>query len=242
MPMARTSASSPAPAKKEPGRIRQMWQVYKMTRRYDPQIVWWLALGFVVPAAAGITVAFTISQGNVIAQILYIVAGVFGGVLAVLIILGRRAERAAYSQIEGQPGAVGAVLKSGLRGTWTGNEIPVAVSPKTQDAVYRAVGKGGVVLIGEGPKSRTARMLEEERRNVTRVVGTVPVNVLHVGPDPDSVPLHRIPRSLRRFKRVLTRAEITAVSNRLNSISRGQAGIGIPKGIDPMRVRAPRPR
>ena len=38
--------------------------------------------------------------------------------------------------------------------------MPVAVT-KSQDAVYRAVGKPGVVLIGEGPQSRTRRMLEE---------------------------------------------------------------------------------
>ena len=74
--------------------------------------------------------------------------------LLALIILGRRAETAAYSQIEGQPGAVGAVLRSSLRSSWRGSEMPVAVNGKTQDAVYRAVGRGGVVLISEGPQSR----------------------------------------------------------------------------------------
>ena len=58
----------------------------------------------------------------------------------------------------GQPGAVGAVLKNGLRRSWTGSERPINISPRTQDAVYRAVGRGGIVLIGEGPRSRTQRL------------------------------------------------------------------------------------
>ena len=78
--------------------------------------------------------AFLLSADNVIGFVLYVVAGVLGGLLLLLIILGRLAEKAAYSQIAGQPGAVGAVLKSSLRRGWTASEMPVAVSPRTQDA------------------------------------------------------------------------------------------------------------
>jgi hypothetical protein len=118
--------------------------------------------------------------------------------------------------------------------------MPVNVSPRTQDAVYRAVGRGGVVLIGEGPKSRTQPMLDKERATVHRILPNVPINFLYVGPDADSVPLHRITAKLARFKNVLTKAEVLAVSNRLSSL--GKNGMPIPKGIDPMKVRAQRPR
>jgi len=224
---------------KEPGRIKQMWQVFQMTRRYDSSIVWWLILCLVVPVGAAIVLGVLLG-GNVVGLVLFIIAGVLAGVLIGLIVLGRRAEKAAYSQIAGQPGAVGAVLKSGLRRNWTGSEMPVNVSPRTQDAVYRAVGRGGVVLIGEGPRSRTQPMLDKERTNVHRILPNVPVNVLYVGPDADSLPLHRIPGALGRYKNVLTKAEVLAVSNRLQSL--GKNGLPIPKGIDPTRVRAPRPR
>jgi hypothetical protein len=155
-------------------------------------------------------------------------------------VLGRRAEKAAYSQIEGQAGAVGAVLKSSLRRGWTASEMPVAISPKTQDAVYRAVGNGGVVLIGEGPKTRTQKMLEDERRRVIRVLPNVSVNFLHVGPDEDSVPLHKLAGRMARFKRSLNKSEVYAVSARLSSLGKNQ--LPIPKGIDPSKARAPRPR
>jgi hypothetical protein len=238
--MARTQNSAPKPAK-EPGRLKQMYQVFKMTRRYDSNAIWWFLLAFLAPILAGIVAGFLISGvDNVFGFVLWIIAGVLGGLLLFLIVLGRLAERAAYSQIEGQAGAVGAVLKSSLRRGWTASEMPVAVSPKTQDAVYRAVGSGGVVLIGEGPKSRTQKMLDEERRRVTRILPNVSVHFLHVGPDDDAVPLHKLAGRMARFKRSLNKSEIYAVSNRLASLGKNQ--LPIPKGVDPMRARAPRPR
>ena len=225
---------------KEPGRFKQMWQVFQMTRRSDPGITWYLILAFILPVAVAIVLA-VLFGGNVIGMILYIVTGVLAGVLLVLVVLGRRAERAAYSQIAGQPGAVGAVLKNGLRRSWIGNEEPIGFSPKTKDAVYRAVGRAGVVLIGEGPRSRTQPMLDKERAAVGRLLPNVPVTLLYVGPDADSTPLYKISRTLNRLPRKLTKAEVIQVDKRLSSVAKVK-GFKIPGGIDPQRMRAPRPR
>ncbi len=210
-----------------------------MTRKYDPTAVWWMALGFAVPVLVGIVLAIILSLDSVFGLVLWIISGVLGGLLVFLIILGRKAEKAAYSQIAGQPGAVGAVLKSSLPRGWVGSEMPVAISPKTQDAVYRAVGRGGVVLIGEGPKSRTQKMVDDERRKVSRILPNVPINVLQVGPDVNSIPLHKLSRRVRKFKRALNKAEIYAVSNRVSSLHKGP-NLPIPKGVDPMKARAQR--
>jgi hypothetical protein len=169
----------------------------------------------------------------------YIVFGVVAGALLVLIVLGRLAETAAYSRIEGQQGAVGAVLKNAPRG-WIASEMPLTVSQKTHDAVYRAIGRGGIALIGEGPRSRTQRMLEDERRVVARILPNVPVSFLYVGPDEDSIPLSKLMRNLRGIKPALRKTEVMAVSNRLSSLSKGN--LPIPKGIDPTKVRSQRPR
>ena len=215
--MARFGARREKNPNKEPGRIKQMWDVLQMTRRYDKAVTPILALVTVGPIVLAIVLAFFLAppSTNVIGFVLFILIGVMAGILLFLIVLGRRAEKAAYSQIEGQPGAVGAVLKSSLRGGWVASEMPVSVSPKTQDAVYRAVGRGGVVLIGEGPKSRTQRMLEDERRTVTRFLANVPVSFVYVGSDADATPLHKLPTVLRRLKPALRKAEVLAVSNRL---------------------------
>ncbi|MET4158194.1 DUF4191 domain-containing protein [Agromyces sp. PvR057] len=232
--MARTKDSS---APKEPGRLKQMWQVFQMTRRYDSSAQWLMLLVFLAPVIVGLGLALWLSEGNGFTIALWIVAGVLAGLLLALIVLGRRAERAAYAQIDGQPGAVGAVLRSGLRGGWIGNEMPVAVNGKTQDAVYRSVGRGGVALISEGPQTRTKRMLDDEKRKVARVLPNVPITLIAVGHDEGAIELHRLPAALRKIKRSLTKPEVLAVSNRLNSL---QSSLPIPKGIDPMKARPQR--
>ena len=99
----------------------------------------------------------------------------------------------------------------------------------------------GVVLIGEGPRTRTQPMLDKERANVRRILPEVPVHLIYVDKsDPEATSLHRIVPTLSKYKRVLNKSEIQAVSNRLQSL--GKNGLPIPKGIDPQRVRAPRPR
>ncbi|TFC54867.1 DUF4191 domain-containing protein [Cryobacterium sp. TMT2-17-1] len=234
--MARSKDKTPRPPKK-PGRMKQMWQVFQMTRRYDKKIVLFMVLGFVVPVAVALGLALILSPGSILNIVLWTISGVLTGILVMLIILGQRAEKAAYTQIEGQPGAVGAVLRGSLKRGWVGSEMPVAVNGKTQDAVYRAVGRGGVVLISEGPRTRTARMLEEERRMVTRLGGSIAVTIISVGPDADAVPLHKLARRLTRIKPTLTKAEVLAVNNRLNSMTKK---LPIPKGVDPMKARPQR--
>jgi hypothetical protein len=222
---------------KGPGRLKQFWQVFQVTRKADPATAWWMLLGFLVAVLAGVALALLIGGGNVFTIIVYVLLGVVAGVLVATIILGRRAERAAYKQIEGQPGAVGAVLRSTLRRGWRGSEVPVAVNARTRDAIYRAVGRPGVVLLAEGPKGRTQRLVDEERRKVTRVAPNVPISVLRVGTDEGSIGLAQINRRLAKLKPKLTRAEVLAVSNRLDSLS---GGLPVPKGVDPTKMRPAR--
>jgi hypothetical protein len=227
--MARTTGR---PAK-EPGRVKQLLDVFHMTRKADSTLIWWMLLAFVVPVLVTVLLA-VFANGTVLGAVVWIVLGVVMGFLAALIVMNRRAERAAYARMEGQQGAVGAVLRATLRRGWRGSEIPVAVNPRTRDAVYRAVGKPGVVLIAEGPKGRTQRLVDEERRKVLRVAPNTPVSVLRVGPDADAIRLGQINRSLGRLKGALTRAEVLAVSNRLESLA---GGVPVPKGIDPTKTR-----
>jgi hypothetical protein len=226
---------------KEPGRVKQLWQIFLMTKKTDKALVPLLILTLIAPIAAGIGAAILISAGSILTLILYIVTGLMLSLLLTLVVLGNRAERTAYQQISGQPGAVGAVLRSALRRVWQASEFPVAVNPKTQEAVYRAVGKPGVVLIAEGPQSKTKKMLDDERRAVLRAVPDIPVHYVFVGPDADSTPLHKLSKKLNSFDNSLRKAEVLAVSHRLNSLSRG-GSLPIPKGMDPAKARAQRPR
>lgn len=230
-----------AEAVKEPGRMTQLWRVFQMTRKADKALLPLLFAAFLVPLGLGIALPLTVIPVGLFGTILWIVTGVLAGVLLVLIILGNRAEAAAYKQIEGQRGAVGAVLQNGLRQAWQANEYPVAINPRTRDAVYRAIGKCGVVLIAEGPKARTTKLVSDERRHIQRAVPQVSIHVLHVGPDEDSVSLGQLRKAMKAFKKELNKAEVMAVASRLDSL-RKPGEMPIPKGIDPTKMRAPKPR
>jgi hypothetical protein len=229
------------PADKEPGRIKQLWQIFKLTKKTDKALVPILIATLTVPLATGITLTVIFAGGNLLTLVLYIITSLLLSLLLTLIILGQRAEKTAYQQISGQPGAVGAVLRSALRRAWQASEFPVAVNPRSQDAVYRAVGKPGVVLIAEGPASRTKKMLEDERRAVLRAVPDIPVHFIYVGTDAEATPLHKLNRKMKSLKKSLRKAEVLAVSHRLTSLQRGST-LPIPKGIDPTKIRAPKPR
>ncbi|MFA9276861.1 MAG: DUF4191 domain-containing protein [Rhodoluna sp.] len=220
-------------------RLAQMWQVFQMTRRYDKNVVAFLLLSLLVPSGAGVAAGFLLSDGNVFTLVIWIIVGVMLGLLVGLIVLGRRAERAAYSQIEGQPGAVGAVIKSALKRSWIAEEMPVAINAKTKDAVYRAVGRGGVALIAEGPIARTQRLVDDEKRKTAKILPNVPITVITVGPDEQSVKLYKLGWQLTKIKHALTKSEVRVVSNRLASLG---TNIPIPKGIDPYKVRPSRAR
>ena len=84
------------------------------------------------------------------------------------IVFGRRAERAAYAQVEGQPGAAAAALGV-LRRGWNVQQA-VAVT-KNQDLVHRVVGRPGVILVGEGNPARVRHLLGVEKKKHARVVG-----------------------------------------------------------------------
>jgi hypothetical protein len=150
--------------------------------------------------------------------------------------MSRKAEAAAYGQIEGQPGAVSAVLRSALKRGWRGSEVPIAVN-RNQDAVYRAIGPAGVVLIGEGVRTRVQPMLEDERRKVQRAVPGVDVKFVWVTQDAEGTRLMKLSTTLLKMKRVLNRNEIGAIDKRLSALV---TAMPIPKGIDPKRMRAQR--
>lgn len=223
---------------KEPGRIRQMIRVYKQTKKEDRKLPYILLATFTLPILLAVGLAWLFDSG-IFGWITWPLLGVLTGLLITLIVLGRRAEHMAYSQIEGLPGAVGAVIQSALRRSWRGSEVPIAIT-RQQDAVYRVVGRGGVVVISEGSAQRTRPLVNKEMTQLKRTLPNVKLTHLYVGADEGGIALPRLSKTLVKLKRTLSRAEVVAVYNRLNSLQ--STPVGIPKGIDPNKVRAGRPR
>lgn len=210
----------------------QLLDVYKMTRRSDPAITWWMLGIFFGTTAIAVTVG--ILTGSLV---YWLILGVPTGLLVALIFMGRRAERAAYAQIDGQPGAAVAALGT-LRRGWTVEKEPVAVDPRTQDMVFRVTGRPGVILVSEGPPHRVGKLLESERRRVARVLPDVPIHLIEYGNDEGQVPLAKVTKKVQRTKRKLTAAEAAEAAKRLRAL--GPARLPVPKGVDPLRARPDR--
>ncbi len=221
-----TPAGTPA----KQGRIAQIRSAYTMTRRVDRMVGW------VTLAAGLLTFAVLLAIGFLVGHPVYLAfLGFMAAVLVATVVFGKRAERAAFSQVDGQPGAAAAALNM-LRRGWV--VTPAVAVTRNQDIVHRAVGRPGVVLIGEGVPSRVQALLATEKKKVARFVPDVPVYDLQAGNEDGQVPLRKLNNRLMKMPRNLTTTQVTEVNRRLKAL--GTMSLPIPKGPMPKSARMPR--
>ena len=185
--MARTSKDAAEKPPKKPGRFAQLRETYRMAKRSDPRIGWISIGSGLLVFVAFIGLGFLVLNPWITGFI-----GFSIGMLVAAFLFGRRAERAAYGQIEGQPGAAAAVLNS-LRRGWT--VTPAIAVTRQQDIVHRAVGRCGIVLVGEGVPSRVANLLANEKRRHARVAPDAPVYDIIVGDGENQIALRALNRA-----------------------------------------------
>jgi F0F1-type ATP synthase assembly protein I len=218
---------------KKPSRLKQIREVFNMTRRHDPMVPWLMLLAFLGVVAVSLIVGLLLNN-----WITGLIIGIPLGFLAATFILSRRAARAAFAQIENQPGASGAALSTLKRG-WITEEQPVAVNPRTQDAVFRAVGRPGVVLVTEGPTHRVRPLIEGERKKLARILPNVTIHVIETGRGDGQVPISQVAKKMNKLNNELTKTEVSAVSKRISSLG---SRLPIPKGVAPYKARPQRGR
>lgn len=233
-----STPASASPKKKR--RFAQYFQnikdSYTISRRTYPWVGWALLGTALVVLAVAVLLAVLTSQ----ALWYWLLMGVLAAAMLDMVILSWTVRRASYAQIEGMPGAAKAVLDQQGRG-WYVEAEPAAVNPRTQDVIWRLVGRPGIVLVAEGPTGRTQRLVADEERKIHRILSTVPLHVIHVGTEADQVRLIDLQKTLRKLPTKptkLTDAEIAQVSKRLASLS--AKGLPIPKGVDPAKARVDR--
>jgi len=228
--MARKDKSA-KPAKN--GRMKQIAASYRMTKQVDPRIGLILLGWFVL--TAGVTFGIlALLPGH---WALDLVGAVLIGILAVLIVFGRRAQHAGYKQIEGQPGAAAAALGM-LRRGWT-VESAIAFN-RNQDVVHRVVGPPGIVLVGEGNPNRLKPLITNERRKHERVASEAPIHEVVVGDQEGAVPLPKLVKHVTKLGRKVKPAEITDILARLRALDATRSNIPLPKGPMPTNLKGAR--
>ena len=201
-------------------------QAFVAMKGVDPKLV---------PVIAGVCLpilAVAVAVGIVTE---YPVLGTFVGItlslLVGLVIFGRRTSVAQLGMIEGKPGAAAAVLQA-ARG-W--RVTPAVAFTRKQDFVHRAVGRGGIVLVGEGAPARVSSLLKQERRRIARVAGDTAVHEISVGNGEGQVPLRSLQAHLTRLPRTLKPAAVSTLDTKLKALSDND--LPMPKGPMPRAKR-----
>jgi hypothetical protein len=218
------SATAPEVPK---GRLRQIRQAYRITKQNDPTLPFRLLAWFLVVGGVAAMAQMVLFGRGWIAVSGAVVFGILTGLLAVMVVLGRRAESAAYAQIEGQPGAASGALQM-LRKGW--DVKPAVAFTRNQDLVHRVIGRPGIVLVGEGNASRVKQLLSTEKTKHQRMAGDeIPVHTLIVGQGEGEIRLPKLNRHLQKMKKQITPSTQTALMQKA-------------KALDAMRPAAPMPR
>ena len=226
------------PASTPTSRRAQITQTYQMAKRSDPHLGLIILGVFVLGAAVGFGLMWLLPGSGVLSLIISIVGALLIGMLCALLIFGRRAQRAAYQQMEGQPAAAAGALQM-LRRGWKVD--PVVGFTKQQDVVHRIVGPPGIVLVGEGSSpSRVKQLLVTERKKHERVAFGVPIHEIVAGRGEGEVPLPKLVRHVQKLGRSVKPAEMTDILQRLKALDAQRGKLPLPKGPVPTSMKGMR--
>ena len=211
------------------GRLKQIRMVAKLVNQQNKR-----ALPITGGAALGVIVVFVLVGILTNLGAFLIPLGVLLGLVTAMILFGRFSQQAQYTAIDGQLGAAAAILQS-MRGDWT--VTPAVTANRTMDVVHRAVGKKGVILVGEGAPTRVSGLLAAERRKTERVAHGVPIFEFQVGSGEGQIPVSKLQREIMKIPGSLKPTAVTDLNYRLKAL---QPAMQAPKGPMPKGARQPK--
>ena len=212
------------------GRVAQLRTAYSLTRQSDPRVGLIVAGGFLLPLLLLLLLGFLLGH-----PVLFGVLGLLIGFIVATSLFTRRVQKASYAAVAGQPGVAAAVVER-TRGGW--KLSPAVQVNRSQGMVHRALGRPGVVLLGEG--TGAADLVAAERRRLRKAVGDTPVTVVMVGDGEGQTPVQKLQVQLMKLPRVLSPAQVTTVEQRIRALAGTGPGQGLPIPKGPMPTRVPR--
>jgi hypothetical protein len=217
-------------------RLKQIGMVFSFTAKQDRWFIPLVLVAALIPLA--LTVAAVLLWGW-----MWLPVGILIALLAVLIVLNLRSNRAMMNAAEGQPGAAASIIEQ-MRGDW---RVRPAVSSTTQyDMVHLVIGRPGVILLGEGQPQKVKHLIVQEKRRLAKVIGNAPLYDYTVGQEEGDLSIRKLRITLMKLPRNLTGKDVNALDKRLGALlARPQLPKGaIPKSMRPSKgqFRQSRPR
>lgn len=205
---------------------KQIWQTYKVTAEADKQ------LNLLLGAAFGGVLVLAIVLGIFLPPWwMWLVLGILGGLTAALWVLLDRAKKATFTRYAGQPGSAEVALSMLDKKKWF--YTPVITATRQLDVVHRAVGPGGIVLIGEGVASRVRTLLAAESKKHEQVAYGVAVTTIVMGEGEGQVPLAKLADTIKKLPKKLEASQVTDVKARLRALDAVRPKVPMPRGPVP---------
>lgn len=229
------SKSGPADSAKgggaeQPGKLKQIRMVAKVVHQQSPK-----SIPIAVGVAAGV-LALAVLIALLTGSWLYpLLLGVPVALLAGFIVFTRSAQQIQYRMLDGQLGAGMAILQN-MRGDWTVE--PGVNANRNMDIVHRAVGRPGVVLVGEGDPGRLKSLISAERKRVMRVAYDTPIYDVQVGNGEGQVKVAELQKRILKLPRNLDKPRVAELRYRLKALP---TAVQTPRGPMPKGVKMPKP-
>ncbi|CAL8968237.1 MAG: DUF4191 domain-containing protein [Actinobacteria bacterium] len=202
---------------------RQIWQTYKVTAEVDKQLNLLLAGSFLGVVALSVVVGIFLPPWW-----MWLLIGVMGGLTAALWVMLDRAKKATFTRYAGQPGSAEVALSMLDKKKWF--YTPVITATRQLDVVHRAVGPGGIVLIGEGAASRVKPLLASETKKHEQVAYGVVVTTIVMGDGEGQVPLAKLADTIKKLPRKLEASQVNDLKARLRALDAVRPKVPIPRG------------
>jgi hypothetical protein len=204
------------------GKLRQMGQVFQLTRKDDKLFLPFVLAGLIVPLLAGALVGWWLSSWY------WPVLGLMIGLIGFLGVFTWRARRANFQRFAGQPGASELAFRELPKKGWSTSLVITA--NRYQDVLHRVVGPPGIVLVGEGQAGRVRQMLETEAKKHQAIRHGIPVTTIVVGTAANQVSLGKLAAYIKKLPKVIKAAELGELKSRLQALDAARPRMPIPRG------------
>src|SRR5690242_2289688 len=191
-------------------RLKQIGMVFSFTAKRDRLFLPLVGAAVALPVIA---VVILIVLGG---SLLWIGPGVLVALLLVLVVLNLRSNSAMMAEVEGQPGAAAQIIET-MRGDW--RVTPAVASTTQMDMVHLVIGKSGVILIGEGNPSRVRGLLGQEKKRLSKVIGSTDLRDYIVGQNDGELPIAKLRSTLMKLPKTITGKEVNALDTRLKALT-----------------------
>lgn len=206
------------------GTVRQLRETFKLAAQYQKSTPWILLACVLGCTALGVIIGIILGW-----LVMWIVIGVLGGITLALYVMQRIVKKAAFARAGDQPGGGEMALSMLDKKKW---HYTAAIAVDRQmNCVHRAVGPGGLILIGDGKGAHN--LLGAEAKRYKQVLYGVEVKTVMIGEKSGQVRLEELTRYINKLPKSLSNEQVEEIAYRLKGLDRTRSRVPLPKGPVP---------